>query len=80
LDIVEVREKKNKLKIYELVAQIDGESEIRPTPKQMELCALFTKAYNAFEKGDLGKAKTLFLALHEKFPDDYPTQLYLDRL
>jgi len=80
LEIVEVRGKKNKLKIYELVAQIDGEPEIRPTPEQMELCTLFTEAYNAFEEGALEKAKTLFLALHEKFPDDYPTQLYLERL
>jgi adenylate cyclase len=80
LEIAEVRGKRNKLKIFELVALREKEPEIRPTLQQIELCDSFRAAYDAFEKGDLAEAKRLFQAIQEKFPDDYPTKLYLDRL
>lgn len=80
LELVEVRGKKEKLKIYELAAQIDGAPEIRPDPETVELCTLFTQAYDLYEKGDLAGAKKAFQAIHKKFPGDPPTNLYLERL
>jgi adenylate cyclase len=78
LGVVEVRGKKEKLKIYELVAQKKGEPEILPTPEKIELCTLFTQAYDLFEKGNLKEAQKVFETLHKKFPNDLPTKLYLD--
>jgi adenylate cyclase len=80
LEIAEVRGKRIKLKIFELVALKEGEPEIRPTPEKIELCDSFRAAFGAYEKGDLAEAKKLFQAIHEKFPEDYPTKLYLERL
>lgn len=80
LEIVTVRGKKQKLKIFELVAQLDGNDEIKPSPEQLELCSSFTKAYNAFETGDMTNAKKLFESIHKKFPEDHPTLFYLERL
>lgn len=76
LGIVEVKGKKNKTKIYELMG-CTSDPLIRPTAEQMELAALFTAAYNVFEQGDLEGAKQQFLAIHAKFPQDEPTMLYI---
>jgi len=80
LDIVEVRGKKEKLKIYELVAKRGGEPEIQPSPQQLKLSAAFADAFKAFEAKDLVTAKKLFQAIHDQFPEDFPTSLYLQRL
>jgi adenylate cyclase len=80
LDKVEVRGKKAKIKIYELVAVNNPDSPISATPKQRELCETFTKAYDAYAQGDFPTAKQLFEAIHQKFPNDFPTQFYLNRL
>ncbi|MDP1608965.1 MAG: adenylate/guanylate cyclase domain-containing protein [Chlamydiales bacterium] len=76
LGIVEVKGKKNKTKIYELMGST-SDPLICPTAEQIELAALFTAAYNAFEQGDLEGAKQQFLAIHAKFPQDEPTMLYI---
>lgn len=80
LDIIAVRGKKEKSIIYELVALSGSDPGISPTQEQVELCTIFTEAYDAFHSGNLERAKTLFLAIHEKFPNDYPTEIYLERL
>jgi adenylate cyclase len=80
LDRVAVKGRKEKINIYELVAKKEGEKEILATPQQIKLCSEFTDAYEAFENADRGKASTLFKALQEQFPQDYPIQLYLERL
>ncbi|MBS0626570.1 MAG: hypothetical protein JSS32_11020 [Verrucomicrobia bacterium] len=74
LDIVEIRGKKEKIKIYELMAELEG-----APPEMQALQSSFTEAFNAFQSQDLGRAKALFTALQQKFPNDYPTQLYLAR-
>ncbi len=80
IDIVEVRGKKNKTKIYELLGTLSGPSDTKASPDQIELANLFTAAYNAFETQNLQEAKSQFLALQSKFPEDEPTKIYLERL
>lgn len=79
LDNVLVKGKKQKIKIHELVAKYGAEATISPTPTQKQLCTLFAQAYEAYSRNDL-KALPLFTSLHNLFPHDYPTQLYLSRL
>lgn len=80
LDVVSVKGKQRQIKVYELVAQHGGETSIAPTPDQMELCQAFTQAYEAYSLGHFDEAKRLFNALSSRFPDDFPTQMYLERL
>lgn len=80
LDIVEVKGKKNKTKIYELLGTLSGPSDTQATPDQIELASLFSAAYYNFEQQALVSAKTQFQAIQEKFPNDQPTKLYLERL
>ncbi len=80
LDYVNVKGKKEKVKIYELIAKFQGEAELLPTPEQIELCRVFTEAYDVYMQNDHEKARGLFQAILQKFPDDYPTQIYLQRI
>jgi len=80
LDTCEVPGKKAKVKIYELIALLQGEKELLPTDDKRELCTLFARAVEAFEAEDNLRAFALFSQLHEKFPDDTPTRLYLEKL
>lgn len=79
LDVVEMKGRKEKMKIYELVALKRGDSRICATQDQIELCKSFLNAYEMFHNGQLQKAKDLFQAIAKKFPDDFPTQIYLKR-
>jgi adenylate cyclase len=80
IDMTVVKGKKEKIKIYELGGKKDGLTDIQPSADKTILFNLFTKAYQAFEQGDLVQAHQLFLSIQTQFPDDYPTQLYLQRL
>ena len=80
LDIVEVKGKREKIKIYELMAQYQGDPVIAPHAEQIELSASFSQAFDAYHQGDLQKAKMLFQKIHTQFPTDYPTQFYLLRI
>lgn len=75
LDYLAVKGRKEKIAIYELM-----EEKKKASPEQLELSHLFTEAYTTFFQGDQGKAKSQFLLLKQKFPEDYPTQIYLDRI
>ncbi len=75
IDDVEVKGKKNKIKIYELSSLKNSAS-----PEEIELCAQFSQAFEAFHRGDFSEAKRLFHALRGKFPHDYPTRIYVERL
>jgi adenylate cyclase len=79
LDFVAVKGKKEKIKIYELLGKMDGEKEIEPTPEAIELSKSFSQAYDAFDRKEYKQAEELFKAILKKFPNDYPTQLYLQR-
>lgn len=80
LDIVEVKGKKQKTKIYELLGTQSLAPDTDARPEQIELASLFTAAYNAFESQSFDEAKRQFQAIQAKFPDDGPTKLYLERL
>ena len=79
LDIFAPAGKKTKIKIYELVAILNGDAKTRPQSEQVELCNLFTQGFNAFHSGSYGEAKVIFQKIRDKFPSDYPTQFYLER-
>ncbi len=80
LERVEVRGKKQKIKIFELGAQYGDLQSIAPTQDLVKLFSMFTKAYDLLEEGNIEEAKKQFLAIEKIFPDDPPTKLYLDRL
>lgn len=80
LDKLAVKGKENEIKIYELVASLQTDPATDATPQQIELCSAFTAAYQAFEAKQYAQAKTLFQVILEKFPDDFPTQMLLQRI
>lgn len=80
LDFLLINGGTEKVKIYELMASIEGEHSLIATQHQIDLAASFTQAYELYHLGKLPEAKALFEAMHQKFPEDYPTQLYLKRL
>lgn len=80
LDTVTVKGKKTEIKIYHLMATLEPHENTSATTDQKELCQAFTQAYQAFIDKDYITAKQLFTQIHQKFPHDYPTELYLNRL
>ena len=78
LQMVEVRGKKNKIKIFELLGELKGDPLLAPTQEQIELCKAFTEAYLLHEQGNFKLAKEKFLKIQEKFPDDLPTKTYTE--
>lgn len=80
LDFCTVTGKKAKIKVYELMGLMQGEQELLATREQKQLCALFTQATEAFHAGLFREAKELFSEVQEKFPQDTPTQIYLERI
>jgi adenylate cyclase len=75
LDIAELKGKKGKIQIYELLATKENVK-----PEERELAESFTKAYQLYHAGNLTESRTLFQDILQKFPNDYPTQLYLERI
>ncbi len=80
LDTIELKGKKEKVKIYELVAQKQGPASIRPKEDEIALCQAFDQAYTAYVEGQYGRAKELFTAILKTYPEDGPTQYYLNKL
>jgi adenylate cyclase len=74
IDYVEVKGKKKKIKVYELINWKE-----KATQQEIALCDQFTKAYEAFHAQDLAEAKKRFQAIQSQFPNDYPTQYYTAR-
>jgi adenylate cyclase len=79
LDIVEVKGKKNKTKIYELMACFEEGHDVSATSELLELADLFKRAYDCFEQGDIPSAVQQFQKILEKFPEDGPTKYYLEK-
>lgn len=78
IDFIAVRGKKVKIRIYELAGTKQG--ELKPSPEQEHLLDIFTKAYMLYEAGQYLKAKAEFQEIAKEFPNDTPTQIYLERL
>ncbi len=75
LDEIIIRGLAVKRKIYELMA-----IKLNATPDQLFLAEQFPIAFDHFQNNRLQEAKALFEKIRERCPNDYPTQLYLDRL
>jgi len=80
LDFIAVKGRVNAITIFELAGLREGEKELVASSDQIALCQGFTKAYEQFVMGKTEEAKAAFAALHEKFPADRATQIYLERL
>ena len=59
--------------------EVIGLAEDEANPGLLAEIALFEKATNHYFKQDFEQARSEFQALLELTPEDYPTQLYLDR-
>ena len=79
LDFVTVKGRQNKITIHELVGAKEV-VDLMPSASQVELCEKFTLAYSYFHQGLMHEAKSAFQAILAKYPNDVPTQLYLQRL
>ncbi|MBX3719518.1 MAG: hypothetical protein KF898_07710 [Parachlamydiales bacterium] len=80
LDLIVLKEKKEKVLIYELAGVINGAHEIQASKEKRELCRNFTTAFEAMQSGNLEGAYTLFSEIAKNHPDDYPTQVHLKRI
>ena len=80
LDLVSVKGKLSKVKIYELMAKNISDIDIVPTELQKALSKDFTAAYNEYEKGNMDKALSLFQELLKKFPEDEPTKIHIQKI
>lgn len=80
LDKIAVKGKHEETEIYELVAVLAPGTELSAKSAQIKLCQSFAKAYQIFRTGDFATAKSLFQAIQKEFPNDYPTQMFLQRL
>lgn len=67
LDLVRVKGREKPVVLYELRLEDDG------------LAELFEKAYNPYREGDFKSAFNLFVKIHEKYPQDIPTKIHLER-
>ncbi|MDR0625483.1 MAG: adenylate/guanylate cyclase domain-containing protein [Holosporales bacterium] len=79
LDVVAVKGKKEGVKIYELVGQMSGDSRVLPTKEEVELCERFSHGFNLYLEHRWGEAIKQFEGLKEDFPQDYPSEMYLQR-
>lgn len=79
IDIVAVKGKKQKLTIYELVGT-QKHADLAPTPAEIDLCKAFSEAFAAYHAGKIEEAKKRFSQIKQKYPSDYPTQIYLERI
>ncbi len=79
LDLVAVKGKREKTRIYELMGVLQGDREIQATSDQIALSQAFAAAFDVMQKGDWKGAQTLFQAISAQYPEDYPTQIYLKK-
>lgn len=80
LDVVTVKGKVNKIKIYELIAKSNSDPLIGSSETQRSLAEGFTKAYHTMESGSQMEALRLFKQLQATFPNDEPTNLLIKRI
>lgn len=80
LDVIAVKGRKEKVKIYELMAKKDVDSAFQASSDQIELALSFTQAYAMYHQGKLTEAMQLFEDVSKKFPFDFPTKLYIEKI
>ena len=80
LDLVTVKGKVTKVKIYELLAKNTSDIRTCPTEREKLLARDFTAAYREYELGNINKALTLFQELLKIFPEDEPTKIHIKKI
>ena len=80
IDFIVVKGRTQGITIFEILGLQEENQELSATPQERELSSLFSKAYAEFQSGHLDMAKKLFYEIIEKFPNDQPTKIYLERL
>ena len=78
LDIVAVKGKEKKTKIYELIGDTEI-AELRPCPEKIEFCKRFKEAYDLYVAKKFERACSIFEELHEMCPEDQACKLYIER-
>lgn len=73
IDVVAVKGKKKGVTLYELICL--G----KPNEQQKSLIEKYGDAWKLYEKGDFTSALAAFEAVHEEFPHDEPTKLFIQR-
>lgn len=79
LDVVTIKGKAVMVKIYELMGEFDAEEELQPSESLIRFCETFEKAFNLYQEKKWAEAAAIFKMLHQQYPDDYSTQLYIER-
>lgn len=79
LDTVIVKGSQLGIKIYELMAPIKNHPPLVLTPEQKRLSESFTDAFEIYHKKKWKHALELFEQIHEEFPKDLPTKIYIER-
>lgn len=79
LDFVVVKGRSEAIRVYELMATLDGAPEIAATAGQHELARLTTVAFAAWVRHDYPAAERLYQEILELFPDDTVAALYVRR-
>lgn len=80
LDYLEVRGKTQKMTIYELLGTSDPDCELHASSSEKELAEQFQIAYKAFQTQEFQQAQNLFKKIQTRYPEDVPTQIFLQRL
>lgn len=79
IDIVAVKGKKEGVKIYELVGQMVGDSRLLPSREEVDLAKRFAQGFKLYTEQRWNEAIKHFEQLREDFPQDYVTNLYVER-
>ena len=77
IDIVQVKGKNQRVKIFELIGMYNDDPLIAPSKEDIAFHEAFTRAYDSFSQGKIEEAKKAFDHLIEERKDDIPTTLYL---
>jgi adenylate cyclase len=77
LDIVAVKGKKNYVKIYELLDEIDP--SLPSKPELIAFAKEFAKGFDLYHEQKWQEAIDVFQPLIEKYPSDQAAKLYLER-
>ncbi len=81
LDLIRVKGKLRPVKIYELIAQLDGDTA--PSAKELadwkDRIELFARARTFYQKREWSEAWKVFNAVLVRWPDDGPARLFLER-
>lgn len=80
IDFASVKGKKEKIKVYELIASKGLEKATEATASQIDLASLFTEGYMLYEKGVRKEALAQFQRITAIHPEDGPTKYMIEKI